>query len=75
MNLQDIFNLIYSKYVCFGTYEELLSVSNDVNGHYQTVHPTPLNPTHPHSAQSTPTHPKYFPTNPHSSKITHTHSK
>ena len=31
MNLEDIFNLIYSKYVSFGTYEELVSAMNDVN--------------------------------------------
>ena len=31
MNLQDIFNLIYSKYVFFRTHDELLSVLNDAS--------------------------------------------
>ena len=31
MNLQDIFNVIYSKYVFFGSHDEFLSVLNDVS--------------------------------------------
>ena len=31
MNLQDIFNLICSKYVFVGTHDEFISVLNDVN--------------------------------------------
>ena len=31
MNLQDTFNLIYGKYVFFGSHDEFLSVLNDVN--------------------------------------------
>ena len=40
----------------------------ELNGHYQTVHQHPTNPTHPHSFSPTHTQPKYFPTHHHPSK-------
>ena len=43
---------------------------------HQTVHPTPLtptHPTHPHSSSPTPVHPKYFSTHPTHPKWCPTH--
>ena len=46
-----------------------LRILTGLEGHYQTMHPHPLTPTHPHSSPTTPTHPKYLPTHPKQSPI------